>query len=261
MKRLGTAAVLVAAALWMGCAGSRASSATAGPSSEGLTYEMSTQGGAQPEGLLVALHYSGGTPSFWNEYVQDWGAPVRVLLPQGPLPRREGYTWFPREHEQKDAAGKLADVEQMGARVADLIRDVRSKHPEIRRVAVTGFSYGGDLAWWLAIRYPDLVDFAVPMGSRMLGDATRPLPATSHVRVLHGEADAIIDVQQTSARVEALKAQGVPIDMVTYPGLGHDVSPALIEDWRTFLREALTGGLPAAPPAPAGTPAGPRSAP
>ncbi|MCP3138080.1 alpha/beta hydrolase [Pyxidicoccus xibeiensis] len=202
---------------------------------------MSTQGDARPEALLVALHSSGGTPAFWREYVQDWGAPVRVLLPQGPLPRREGYTWFHPDHEQKAAAGKLADLEQMGARVADLIRGVRRTHPELRRVAVTGFSYGGDLAWWLAIRYPDLVDFAVPMGSRLLGDTSQPLPATSHVRVLHGEADAIIDARQTSARVEALKAQGLPIDMMSYPGLGHDVSPALIEDWRAFLRQALSG--------------------
>jgi len=246
MTRFGSTAVL-AAALMIACAGSQSVPATARPSSQELTYEMSTQGGGQPEGLLVALHYSGGTPDFWNEYVQDWGAPVRVLLPQGPLPRREGYTWFPPDHEKKDAAGKLADLEQMGARVADLIRAVRSQHPEIRRVAVTGFSYGGDLAWLLAIRYPDLVDFAVPMGSRMLGDTTQPLPSTSRVRVLQGEADAIIDVKQTSARVDALKAQGVPIDMIVYPGLGHDVSPALIEDWRVFLRQALNGQ--AVPPA------------
>ena len=244
MTRFGSTAVL--AALMIACAGSRSAPATARPPSQELTYEMSTQGGGHPEGLLVALHYSGGTPDFWNEYVQDWGAPVRVLLPQGPLPRREGYTWFPPDHE-KDAAGKLADLEQMGARVADLIRAVRSKHPEIRRVVVTGFSYGGDLAWLLAIRYPDLVDFAVPMGSRMLGDTPQPLPSTSRVRVLQGEADAIIDVKQTSARVDALKAQGVPIDMIVYPGLGHDVSTALIEDWRAFLRQALNGQ--AVPPA------------
>lgn len=239
MKRFNSAALL-AAVLMMACAGSQPTPAKAGTSQE-LTYELSTLGGERPEGLLVALHYSGSTPAFWHEYVRDWGAPVRVLLPQGPLPRREGYTWFPPDHMQKDPAGKLADLEQMGARVADLIRDVRRKHPEIRRVAVTGFSYGGDLAWWLAIRYPDLVDFAVPMGSRLLGDTPQPLPATSHVRVLQGEADAIIDVQQTSARVEALKAQGIPIDLRTYPGLGHDVSPALIEDWRAFLRQALSG--------------------
>jgi hypothetical protein len=38
---------------------------------------------------------------------------------------------------------------------------------------------------------PLWVAFAVPMGSRLLGDASQPLPATSHVRVLHGEAAAI----------------------------------------------------------------------
>jgi phospholipase/carboxylesterase len=225
--------------LSMACAGARAPSAA--DTSQQLTHETYPLGGDQPEALLVALHYSGGTPAFWKEYVQDWGAPVRVLLPQGPFPRREGFSWFVPEHEKKNESAKLAEVEQMAARIADLIREVRRAHPEIRRVGVTGFSYGGDLAWLLAIRYPELVDVAVPMGSRLLGDPTQALPATSRVRVLQGEADAIIDARQTAARVEALKARGVPIDMLTYPGLGHDVSPHLIEDWRTFLRQELSG--------------------
>lgn len=221
--------------LALACAGPRMASA-----SPPLLHETYTLGGEKPEALLVALHYSGGTPAFWKEYLQDWGAPVRVLLPQGPLPRRDGFTWFAPEHEQKDEAAKVADVEQMAARIADLIREVRRQHPEIRRVGVTGFSYGGDLAWLLAIRYPDLVDLSVPMGTRLLGDPTQALPSTSHVRVLQGEADAIIDARKTAARVEALKTQGVPIDMRTYPGLGHDVSPELIHDWRELLRQGLT---------------------
>lgn len=243
MNRFGIAAS-VSMMLSLGCAGSPHVRAEAAATSQQLVHELYTEGGTQPEALLVALHYSGGTPAFWHEYLKDWGAPVRVLLPQGPRPRREGFTWFPIDHEQKDAAGKLADVEKMAENVAGLIRDVRRAHPEIRRVAVTGFSYGGDLAWLLAIRYPELVDVAVPMGSRLLGDPAQPLPGTSRVRVLQGEADAIIDARQTAARVEALKSGGVPIDMVTYPGLGHDVSPELIEEWRAFLRQGLSGAQP-----------------
>jgi len=45
-------------------------------------------------------------------------------------------------------------------------------------------AYGGDLAWLLAARHPDLVD-------------------------------------------------------VVYPGLGHDMSPALIADWRALLHATL----------------------
>ncbi|MFP2909860.1 alpha/beta hydrolase [Pyxidicoccus sp. 3LFB2] len=240
MQRSGLAVPLLMLTLSVSCAAPRAA-AGAGDTSQALVHETLTMGGTQPEALLVALHYSGGTPAFWREYVQDWGAPVRVLLPQGPRPRREGFTWVPAEHEQKDAGGKLADLEQMAERIAGLIRDTKRAHPEIRRVGVTGFSYGGDLAWLLAIRYPELVDVSVPMGSRLLGDPAQALPGTSRVRVLHGETDAIIDARQTSTRVEALKAQGVPVELTLYPGLGHDVSPQLIEDWRSFLREQLRG--------------------
>lgn len=198
-----------------------------------------TVGGDAPTGLLVALHYASGTPGMWAELVADWGAPVRVLALQGPVPhRRGGYTWFPPDHEQKDEAGKLADVERVAEQVARSIRTQRAAHPELARVAVTGFSYGGDLAWLLAIRHPELVDAAVPMGTRLLGEPTGAVAVP--VRVLQGETDAIIDARRTAARVEALRARGVPIELTVYPGLGHDLSPALIADWRAYLRDALT---------------------
>jgi phospholipase/carboxylesterase len=167
-------------------------------------------------------------------------AVASTSLPQGPIPRREGFTWFPLGHEEKDEAAKRADVEAMAARIAQLIRDVKQEHPEVRRVAVTCFSYGGDLAWLLAVRYPERVHVSAPMGSRLLGDPTGPLPGTNWVLVLQGEVDAIIDAKRTSERVEALKARGVPVDVRVYPGLGHDISPPLIEDWRAFLREGLS---------------------
>jgi phospholipase/carboxylesterase len=231
----------VAALVLAACGGTAsAPTAPAAPEPAELAHTSYTVGGDAPTGLLVALHYSSGTPAFWDGLVKDWGAPVRVLAPQGPRPHEEeGYTWFPADHEAKDAAGKTADVVAVADRVAALIRSVRAAHPEIRRVAVTGFSYGGDLAWMLVVRHPDLVDVAVPMGTRLLGDPTGPWPADHPVRVLQGETDAIIDARATAARVAALAGQGVAIDVTTYPGLGHDMSAALIADWRSYLQAAL----------------------
>ncbi|WP_240462509.1 alpha/beta hydrolase [Myxococcus sp. CA018] len=189
--------------------------------------------------MLVALHYSGSTPGFWRPLLEDWRTPTRVVLPRGPHPRREGFTWFASGHEQKATEEKTADVEQMAARLAELIRELRAEHPRIRRVAVTGFSYGGDLAWMLALRHPEQVDVAVPMGSRLLGTPTPGAPATRRVWVLQGEVDPITTAPQTAARVDALKTAGVPIDVKVYPDLGHDFSPQLIDDWRTFLQHQL----------------------
>jgi phospholipase/carboxylesterase len=208
---------------------------------EPLIFKEYTVGTTEPEGLLVALHYSSATPEMWDDLVTDWGAPVRVLLPRGPWPRRDGFTWVPADHEDKDLAGKTADIEAMAERIAALIDQVRRQHPTIRRVAVTGFSYGGDLAWMLAIRHPELIDLAVPMGSRLLGDPARALPATTRVHVLHGEVDAIIDAAGTSRRVAELAAHGHAVDIKLYPGLGHDMSAALIADWRALLRAGLAG--------------------
>lgn len=210
--------------------------------SAALSYETYTLGGEAPEALLVALHYSGGRPEMWKELLEGWSVPVRVVLPRGVRPHRDGFTWFPPAHEQKAAEGKLADVERVAEQLANLIREVRRAHPEIRRVAVTGYSYGGDLAWLLAIRHPDLVDVAVPMGTRLLGDPARALPARHAILVLQGEVDPIIDADATSARVESLRRQDVPISVRVLPGLGHDLSPELVAQWRAFLEAELRAG-------------------
>ncbi|MBN8229629.1 alpha/beta fold hydrolase [Corallococcus macrosporus] len=234
MRELRTLALLLAVPLLGGaCAGTR------GAAGVPLVHRSEAVGAPNPEALLVALHSSGSTPAFWDEHVQSLGIPVRTLLPQGPRPRRDGFTWFQADHEAKTQEGRTEDVERMAARLAELIREVRAAHPEVRRVVVTGFSYGGDLAWMLALRHPELVDAAVPMGTRLLGEPTGALP--HRVRVLQGEQDAIIPVQRTRERVAALKDRGVPIVLRTYPDLGHDLSPALLEDWRAFLRQALQG--------------------
>ena len=218
-------------------AGEKRPAAPGSAAADALGYETLTLGKAPPTSLLVALHYSGSTPGFWKALLKDWEGATRVVLPRGPLPRREGFTWFAPEHEKQDAAQKTQDVERMAARVAALIREQRRAHPELRRVAVTGFSYGGDLAWVLAARYPELVDVAVPMGTRLLGEPSAA--RTARVHVLQGGSDAIIDAAATSRRVEALKAAGVPIDVRVFPGLGHDLSPELVTHWRTYLQQQL----------------------
>ncbi|NRD61965.1 dienelactone hydrolase family protein [Corallococcus exiguus] len=239
MRESRTAAVLLAVSLLgMACASTQGTPPAA---QSPLVYKSEALGAPKPEALLVALHFSGSTPAFWDEPIQSLGIPVRTLLPQGPRPRRDGFTWFQADHEEKTWEGKTEDVERMAERLAELIREVRAAHPELRRVVVTGFSYGGDLAWMLAIRHPELVDAAVPMGTRLLGDPVQGQPVSRKVRVLQGEQDAIIPVQHTRERVAELKGRGVPIDVRTYPDLGHDVSPALLEDWRAFLRQSLQG--------------------
>ncbi|MCY1035897.1 prolyl oligopeptidase family serine peptidase [Corallococcus sp. BB11-1] len=238
MKPLVTTALILLTLLEASCATTLPGPGAANTAPP-LSYETYALGAEKPEALLVALHSSGSTPESWDASVKALDIAVRVVLPRGSRPRREGFTWFPVDHEKKDGVGKTADVERVAAQLADLIREVRRAHPEIRRVAVTGFSYGGDLAWMLALRHPELVEVAVPMGTRLLGEPARSLPPAHRVLVLQGEEDAIIPVQQTLARVADLKAVGVPIDVRTYPGVGHDAAPPLVEDWRVFLRQVL----------------------
>jgi hypothetical protein len=54
-----------------------------------------------------------------------------------------------------------------------------------------GLSYGGDLAWLLAVHYPELVDAAVPMGTGCLGMPSARFARPCGCGCCRGETDAI----------------------------------------------------------------------
>ncbi|WP_217370611.1 S9 family peptidase [Nonomuraea antri] len=138
-----------------------------------------------------------------------------------------------------------ADEKDVLEPVAELVAEGLA---DPRRIALTGYSYGGYLTCWLSAR-SDVFAAAVPGGvvtdlrslagtsdvgqslaDGEVGDDARrealsPLTHAAGVRaptlILHGEADDRCPVGQAEQWFHALRARGVPVRLVRYPGASH----------------------------------------
>jgi poly(3-hydroxybutyrate) depolymerase len=150
-----------------------------------LRFARSRDRAGLPVVLVVPCTFSSSN-ALWGaarrRYAELYGEGlVRSVGGAGPIP---------------DVRSRLAwDEEGLLAALADL----RRRLPLEERVYVTGFSAGGILAWWLALRHPGLLAGVVPVCANHAFWAVGPQDASRgngetpafRVRILSGERDPL----------------------------------------------------------------------
>ena len=169
---------------------------------------------------VLALHGVGDEPTSFARVFEGMPGPARLLLPAGSFPWRAGYSWLSQTHTLAQAADRIA---------AGLTE----------KVAVTGFSQGGMLAFALAVRHPDRILAAFPI-SGTLPVSMLPEGAVHNappIIALHGEEDAAVPIGPTRMIVRRLRRCGFDAELHAYPGVGHEIPPLM----RAELSALLTG--------------------
>lgn len=231
-------------ALAVGTALFVASTATAEPRTlAGIAYEevvrgTPAEGEAAP--VLVAFHYSGGSAAESFENYDQIAGPVRILVPLGAHPKRAGLSYFPVDYYQRSPDQQFQVALETVEGFAPFLEALIETHGV--KPVVTGISQGGDISLLLAVYHPDLVaasfPFAAVIPAELRAPAGRDRGAGPAIHAMQGEADAIVDVERTRARVADL-ADSLPIRLTTYPDLGHDISPAMKADYTRLIGQAL----------------------
>lgn len=209
----------------------------------GVAYEEIVRGQAvdgQPLPLLVAFHYSGGSARESFENYDQVAGPVRILVPLGAHPKRQGLSYFPVDYYQQAPDDQFRIARETVDRMAEFLEAATTTYG--RKPVVSGISQGGDISLLLAVYHPDRIAAAFPFAAvipdALIVSTERAAIGGPCIVAMQGEADAIVDVATTRARVEALKV-GLPITLTTYPGLGHDISPAMKADYTALIDGAL----------------------
>lgn len=118
---------------------------------------------------------------------------------------------------------------------------VKSAGGDARRLAITGFCWGGRIAWLYAAHNPAL-KAAVAWYGRLAGESTantprHPLDIAAELKApvlgLYGGADQGISLDSVDKMRAALKAAGKPAEIVVYDGAPH----AFHADYRPSYRE------------------------
>lgn len=212
----------------------------------GLRLWVFETGGGRPDQplpLILALHYSGGTPKALADAFTGLRVPARVVLPEGPHPRPQGHSWFPQGYGQRSATEQAPLTRESEQRLFDFLQAVESRYPGRGKAIVTGVSYGGDLAFLLALDHPDHVRAAFPVAARLLPDwlPARPACATAcpMLHALHGRDDTTVPIGPTRAAVDTLRARGFDAGLTSYPGVAHDFSADMQADLRARIETLL----------------------
>ncbi len=106
--------------------------------------------------------------------------------------------------------------------------------------ALMGFSQGAMMALYTGLRRstPPRAILAFS-GALVAPERLAETTARPPVLLVHGEADEVVPVAATRAAEQALRAQGVPVDAVYVPGLGHGIDPTGLSAGGLFLQRAF----------------------
>lgn len=178
--------------------------------------------------LIIALHGRGDRPEHFITLFERLPGAARVIAPAAPLPQGDGYSWFSVRVREGKPEVLDPEVDQAATQVAALIAEILRTRPTRGRPIVTGFSQGGILSFTLASRHPEVVGLAIPIGGwlppSLLPADGRGVPP---ILALHGAQDRVVPYGATRVAVDALRARGVKIDLVTDPEAGHVITPLM----------------------------------
>lgn len=229
---------------------------------EGLLLRPPASFGSGPFPLVTIMH--GGPASAYNlsfpglaffDPYQDLHLAARGYAVFMPNPRGSGgYGERFRRAVRRDwGRGPAADVHAgIDRLIADGIADPT-------RLALTGWSYGGYLAAWMLAHSDRFAVGSVGAGvydltlhygqgapqlEEYFGGPPWRLPAlyrdqspvhyvariTTPTQIIHGEDDTAVSIAQAELLHAALRAEGVPTEFVRYPGEGHSLRQASVQD-------------------------------
>jgi phospholipase/carboxylesterase len=210
---------------------------------EGLEYREFVRGAAAPDAplpMVMIIHGMGDQPGeHWFSAIHiDF--PARVIMPQAPTPYLDGFSWFSYRVADNEPQALGRAIAEMADRLARALTALQAHRPTVGRPIVAGFSQGGMLSLALAVRHPEQVQLALPIGGMLPGPIwphdRAATTANPPIRALHGEQDSVVPIGPTHDLVAQLQRLGYDASLQAFDGVGHSISPAM----QPVIEQALT---------------------
>ena len=215
----------------------------------GLRFLERVRGGGDPREplpLFVMLHGLGDRPS--EDWFADLEWPVRVVLPQAPLPEGTGFAWFKTRVSDRREHALAAEVRDVGERVARLLDALRRRRPTRGRAILAGFSQGAIVTYQVALTHPEVISVAHPVAAMLPKELWPTAPVRSgpmtRIRAAHGTTDEIIPIEKHRALADYLKHTGHRIELTEFPEVAHELGGSM----DLFMHEVLMTAFWRAPP-------------
>lgn len=167
-------------------------------------------------------------------------APVRPVTINGGARMR---AWYDIAGFDRRAPQDEAGIRDSGAALATLVRRERERGIAADRIVIAGFSQGGAMALFVALRWPErlagvmALSTYLPLGETLASEA-HAAGAAVPVLMAHGSFDPIVPQALGEAARDRLRGLGYDVDWRSYP-MPHSVCAQEVEDIREFLLRTL----------------------
>lgn len=172
-----------------------------------------------PAPLIVALHYGGDVTPFYGRGVLE-----QLVAPA--LKELDAVIIAP-----DSIAGRWTNDTNETAVIELIDHVIASYNIDTAKILATGYSMGGQGAWYLAGRNQDKFSAAIPMAGRPVEGISWRIP----VYAIHSREDEIVPLAPTKAFVERLMSKGHDVQLIVVEGISHYETSRFIDPLRSAV--------------------------
>jgi phospholipase/carboxylesterase len=215
------------------------------------TVEVETKAAA--DAAVVLMHGLGADGHDFESLVPELRLPaspsVRWVFPHAPIRPvtiNGGYrmrAWYDIVAIDRRAPEDEAGIRQSADTIGALVRRERERGLAADRIVLAGFSQGGAMALFTALRWPERLGGVVglscylPLAASLAGEA-HPANAALPVFMAHGTVDPIVPAALGERSRDLLLSRGYDVEWHAYP-MPHSVCAPEVADLRGWLLRAL----------------------
>ena len=163
--------------------------------------------------MLVALHGNGDTAKHFYETALDQiNVPARIILIKGPLSHGTGNAWPWRPD----------DFAHYGKPISEAIEMLTYKYPTVGKPVLLGFSGGGMMAYYQAVKYGDTYSYIFPVSGELSNELLddKSFRKGAKVFAYHGNSDNLVSISGGRKAVKILQEDGIAVQLTEFGG-GH----------------------------------------
>jgi len=211
-------------------------------------------GSQAPDSCVIWLHGLGADGHDFEPIVPelglDPGLKIRFIFPHAPMipvTINQGFVmraWYDIRENRIEAEQDEAGIRQSAQVLGQLIEEQVESGIASERIVLAGFSQGGAIALFTALRYARQLAGAMVLSSYMpLSHSleAEKIEANSDLPIFlaHGSDDPVIPVDLAYRTRSQLEQQGYTLNWHEYAGMAHGVSAQEISDIAGWLQQTL----------------------
>lgn len=219
-----------------------------------LETNLPTSVASKINASVIWLHGLGADGHDFAPIVEQLSLPhIRFILPHAPIMPvtiNNGYmmpAWYDLYGLTPGSKEDEIGINESQTYINSLIKIEIDKGIPASRIVLAGFSQGGAIALYTALRYPQklagvlALSTYLPLKSK-LDTEVQPANADTPIFMAHGIYDDVISLETCKISLNLLQNRQIPVTWHQY-NMAHSVCIEEIDDIRSFLQQVLRQDL------------------